>query len=83
MLRLRAEWLQNGSPDGVQRKRLVTLSMKISIYFKISALLLYILNIYNMLIQELHYETLNLMPDAQQRPRKNGVKVSTFPLFWF
>jgi len=35
-----------------------------------------------MLIQELHYETLNLMPGGQQQPRKNIVKVSTFPLFW-
>ena len=81
MFRVRAEWLQIGSTDDVQRNRAVTLSKKI--YLQISALLLHILNIYNMLIQELHYETLNLKPDGQQELRKNRVKVPTFPLFWF
>jgi hypothetical protein len=73
---VRAEWLQIGSADGIQRDDVVTLSTKISIYSQIFALLLRILNIYNMLIQELDYETLNLMPDGQQQPRKNRVKVS-------
>lgn len=65
--------------DGVQRN----LATKTSIRLQFSALLLmHILNIYNMLIQELHYESLNLIPDGQQQFRKIRVKVSIFPLLW-